>query len=72
MNKLELNDKRHLEAAEGWLGLGNYLEANEELERITPELRAHPDVLTLRYEVYAKGKKWEVAAEIAQALTKIQ
>jgi len=28
-------DVRHLEAAQGWLELGNHLEANEELEKIT-------------------------------------
>jgi hypothetical protein len=35
----------HLAAADGWLGLKNHLAANSELEKITPELRAHPDVL---------------------------
>jgi predicted Zn-dependent protease len=61
-------DSIHFRASEGWLELGNHLEANEELEQITPEMRAHPAVLCLRYEIYAKGKKWEGAAEIAQAL----
>jgi len=31
----DLDDKRHLEAAEGWLELGLHLDANEELEKIT-------------------------------------
>ncbi len=44
-------DNKHLEAAEGWLELGNYLEANEELENITPQLRAHPYVLEMRYKI---------------------
>ncbi len=61
-------DKIHLDAAQGWLGLGDWREANEELERITAALRAHPDVLRVRYDVYAAAKKWEMAAEIAQAL----
>jgi hypothetical protein len=64
-------DKRHLDAAEGWLGLGNHLEANEELESITPQLRAHPDVLHVRCRVYGAAKKWEMAAEIAQAIAKL-
>jgi len=29
--KLEVEDHRYLDAAEGWLGLGNWREANEEL-----------------------------------------
>ena len=71
MREWSLNDKRHLEAAEGWLGLGSHLEANEELERITPQMRAHPDALRLRWDVYAKAKKWEMAAEIARAISEL-
>jgi tetratricopeptide (TPR) repeat protein len=65
---IEEND-RHLEAAEGWLELGNYLEANEELERISPVLRAHPEVLRVRWKVYAAAKEWDGAFAIAQTLT---
>jgi tetratricopeptide (TPR) repeat protein len=71
MKKLELNDQRHLEGAQGWLGLGNWLEANEELEQITPQMRAHPDVLLVRWHVYATAKKWEMAVEVARAITKL-
>ena len=45
MVELSTSDNRYLDAAQGWLGLGNWLEANEELERITTSMRAHPDVL---------------------------
>ena len=69
--KLELNDQRQLQAAEGWLELGDWLEANEELERITPQMRAHPYVLRVRWGVYAKAKKWEMAAEIARAMSEM-
>jgi hypothetical protein len=64
-------DQRHLDAAQGWLGLGNYLEANEELERITPRLRAHRDVLRVRHDVYSAAQKWEAAAEVARALSEM-
>ena len=37
MNPLPLPDQQHLNAAEGWLGLGDHLSANEELEQITPK-----------------------------------
>jgi len=69
MKELEFQDRRHLKAAEGWLELGNVLEANEELENITPEMRAHPDVLCLRWQVYAGAKKWEMAAEVARGIS---
>lgn len=44
-------EAKHLEAAEGWLELGNYLEANQELEKITPQYRAHLDDLDMRWQV---------------------
>jgi predicted Zn-dependent protease len=68
---LDQNDQRQLDAAEGWLELGNHLEANEELEQITPEMRGHPAVLAVRYEIYSKAKKWGGAAEIASTLVKL-
>ncbi|MBI4325257.1 MAG: tetratricopeptide repeat protein [Chloroflexi bacterium] len=70
MKPLSPPDSLHLSAAEGWLGLGNFAEANEELERITPPLRAHRDVLEVRWQVYAAGMKWEACLDIATALTK--
>ena len=70
MKDLDLPDRRHLEAAQGWLELGNCQEANAELENITPELRAHPGVLRVRWEVYANAGKWEGAVEIGRALSK--
>ena len=71
MKPLPLPDSRHLEAAEGWLELGNWLEANEELERLSPQLRAHPDVLRMRVEIYSAAKKWDFAAEVANALCRM-
>ena len=68
MRTLPLQDQRHLEAAEGWLGLDDWTEANEELAQIRPSLRAHPYVLFVRYEDLAKAQKWEEAVETAQTL----
>ena len=65
---LEHPDTLHLQAAHGWLELGNHLEANEELERITPELRAHPDVLEIRLEIFFRGKQWLGCIEIGNVL----
>ena len=72
MKPLPLQDQRFLDAAEGWLGLGDYLAANEELEQITPELRADPKVLEVRLGVYWAAKKWEACVEIADALVKLR
>ena len=65
-----LTDKRHLTAAEGWLELGLHLEANAELEKITPQLHDHPDVLDIRWQIYAKEKKWEACIDIATEIIK--
>ena len=51
--------------------MGNHTEANEELEKIQPLLRAHPDVLQLRWGIYVHAQKWEACLEIATALTKL-
>jgi tetratricopeptide (TPR) repeat protein len=69
MKPLPHPNNRHLEAAQGWLGLGDVLAANEELEQIEPELRAYPGVLWVRYQIYSKAKKWNLATEIAATLT---
>jgi len=61
-------DIMHMKAAEGWLELGNYLEADRELDEITPELRAHPDVLLKRCERYSRAKKWDSLLTIADAV----
>ena len=68
---LDEHDSHHLSAAQGWIGLGNYLEANEELDRINPRLRTHPDVLEVRWHIYAHYKKWEPCVDIAGAIIKL-
>jgi len=56
MRSLPATDRRHFEAAQGWLALGDWRSANDELENITPLHRAHPDVLALRWAIYAKAE----------------
>ena len=69
--KLEPPDSFHLDAAKGWLGLGDIVSASNELDEITPQLRAHPDVLVVRCEIYTTAKKWDVVVTIAETLVKI-
>jgi predicted Zn-dependent protease len=61
-------DCHHLRAAEGWLELGDHLEANEELKKITLPCRFHPQVLLVRWEIYAREHHWEFAHTIAHGL----
>jgi len=64
-------DLFHLTAAEGWLGLGDWQSAKDELEEIAPHLRAHPDVLRMRWIVYAAARHWELAAEVTATLARL-
>jgi tetratricopeptide (TPR) repeat protein len=68
--KLSLSptDLSHLKAAEGWLELGNWHEANEELELIMPQLRAHPNVLEMRCRIYEAAGKWEMSLAVSETL----
>jgi tetratricopeptide (TPR) repeat protein len=71
MPDLEGGDQMHLKAAEGWIELGNHVEAHHELENITPQLRAHPHVLLLRVRIYQAAKNWNHAEQFAHVLTEI-
>ena len=69
MKSLKISDNLHLQAAQSWLELGNHLEANKELDEITPQLRSHPDVLEIRWHIYAHAKKWAAVAALAEPPT---
>jgi len=49
------SDHRHFDAAQGSLLLGNWRDANDELENISPAGHAHPDVLAVRWAVYTRA-----------------
>ena len=57
-------DQHHLLAAEGWLELGDWLAANEELEEIEAAHRAFPSVFALRVRIYCAAGKWEMALTV--------
>ena len=69
MPDLQQLDAIHLRAAEGWVGLGDFAAANDELEKISQTNRAHPDVLQLRWRIYAHADNWDACLDIATALT---
>src|SRR5436190_23871648 len=68
---LPVRDQHHIRSAEGWLELGDWRSANEELDNITPQLRAHPVVLQLRFCVYSAAENWELALAVAEAFVKM-
>ena len=58
-------DSLILEWARECLKAGRSLEAGMKMERISPELRKHPEVLKLRYEIYKTEKRWHAALDAA-------
>jgi Tfp pilus assembly protein PilF len=65
---IEPPDSHFISAASGWLGLGNWREASEELDKVNPALATHREVLELRYQICVMAKKWDSAAEYAVVL----
>jgi tetratricopeptide (TPR) repeat protein len=65
---LTLEDFKHLHACDAWLVLGDYLEANKELDEIAPLRRAHPEVLDRRCQIYAKAGKWDVVLPVLETI----
>ena len=60
-----------LSAAEGWLELGNLVEAQAELTRMEEPLQNHPQVLSVRWAICAQEKNWPAALELARQLVQL-
>jgi tetratricopeptide (TPR) repeat protein len=65
---LEQTDRFHLNAASGWLGLGDCAFALAELEHISPPLRDHPEVLSTQLEIFEAEKNWQALVPVAEKL----
>src|SRR5688572_24922952 len=66
MPSLEPPDNHFLDAATGWLMLGNAEEARREFEQMRTEAQAHPDALDFQWRWFAHEKRWEDAVDVAQ------
>jgi len=72
MDDLEICDVMHLNAAEGWLELGHALEADKELDQITPAMQRHPEVLARRCEMLALSECWFHCEKIAEEIIALE
>jgi Flp pilus assembly protein TadD len=68
MQPLEPPDTHCLSAAVGWLGLGNLREAEAELGQISEAHQDHPDVLEVRWLLYAEQEDWAQGLQVARRL----
>jgi len=59
----------HLQAATGWLALGNVKESRAELEQLSAAHREHPDVLESWWRVFSEEKNWPAAFECGAKLS---
>jgi hypothetical protein len=64
-------DVHFLNAAIGWMELGNLREARRELLEMKPALQLHPDVLEVRWSIAVGAENWQEALESARALIQV-
>jgi len=64
-------DSHYLNAAIGWLELGNPREAMIELGSISPAHRVHASVLDVLWRAHAAGKEWTHALNVARMLLRV-
>lgn len=62
------SNQRLLTVAQGYVELGMFLDANEELENISPDERHLPEVLAIRIDIYHGLQKWELMRTVARQL----
>jgi predicted Zn-dependent protease len=70
MKPLPIAEQYHIEATKGWILLGNQGDAHQELDEISHAWKEHPEVLELRWYLFAEEEKWDAALRIAQKLHK--
>ena len=63
-------DNLHLlEAAEGYSTLGLYIQANKELEQMSPDTRHWPEVLAIKLAIFYGLDLWEMVEIVASQLS---
>lgn len=68
MGSLKYPELHHLRAANGWVELGAFDDAVEELENLPKHLREHPDVLDVEWKIRAGQENWSDALKIAERM----
>jgi predicted Zn-dependent protease len=70
LKDLQPPDIHYLNAAQGWLGLNDAVDAQAELDKISAKFKTHLFVLEVQWQVHAKANNWEGAIAVARTLTK--
>jgi Flp pilus assembly protein TadD len=59
-------DSHHLNAAQGWIELGDARSAAEALAAVSVDGQKHPDALAVRWGLLAHQRDWRAAHAVAQ------
>ena len=60
-----------LEPFDGYIALGMFMEATDELERLPTELKTHPAVLSATLDLLIELKRWEDGELLGRSLFKL-
>ncbi len=69
--RLPETETQRLREAAGWLELGDASMSRRELDKITRQWRLHPDVLEVRWQVFAHTRKWKACVDIADVIVQL-
>ena len=61
-------DQLRLDAASGWIGLGDLASARDELAQISTEAKNHPAVILVQGEYHFAAKEWEALLPLAEQM----
>lgn len=64
-------NNHQVQAAQGWLELGNYGEATKALDQVEPPYRLHLDVLVTRWSIASAAKQWEQCMHIGHSISRL-
>ena len=71
MTDLDFTSAHQLNAVLGWLELGNFREAREELNRMGPKEQERADLLEVRWVLDARQEDWPAALQTAERLLRV-
>jgi hypothetical protein len=69
--KFSRSDRLAVDAATGWIMLGNADEAWDELEKVSKGGRRVPEALELEWSIHAARKEWQPALAVAEVLIEV-
>ncbi|HYT59584.1 MAG TPA: hypothetical protein VEL06_05405, partial [Haliangiales bacterium] len=71
MKELDYPERHYLNAALGWLELGNPAEAKAETDQISWLNRFHPEVFIVRWRIHSNLGRWETARDLAHIFSRV-